>query len=342
MLYLIRQKMTPFGGAENYLARLSAALKRKNINHQIIYSSAPRWLPSWLKALWFNLEVCLKKRGFYFSLERISCPDIYRAGDGVHQVFLQTKGFSLNPLNPVYLFLEKKCFHRAKQIIANSAMVKTQIIQTYSIPADKISVIYNGITFKTTDFKQAQAKIRQEFQLIKNPKIILFVGSGFKRKGVKAFLEIVAKIQAKNCVAFIVGKDKNISYYKKLAEELAIKAFFPGERKDVDHFYAASDIFLFPTHYEPFSNVILEAASFKNVIFTTQQNGASEILPANFIMENPQDLSVVSKIEHFLKDESLLEQTKLANYNLAKQFTIERNVEETLAVIKRIDSCSLE
>jgi len=112
MLYLIRQKFTPFGGAENYLARLSAGLKNKNISHEIIYSSVPRWLPSWLKALWFNLELCLfkKKNRFYFSLERITCPDIYRAGDGVHKVFLQTKGFSLNPLNPIYLYLEKKMF----------------------------------------------------------------------------------------------------------------------------------------------------------------------------------------------------------------------------------------
>ena len=53
--------------------------------------------------------------------------------------------------------------------------------------------------------------------------IFLYVGSGFKRKGVKQFLQIISKLNKENIIAFIVGKDKNFNYYVNLAEDLGIK-----------------------------------------------------------------------------------------------------------------------
>ena len=88
-IYLIRSNKSKFGGAENYLSRLAKALEIKNINHQIIKSPFPKFLPSWLRSILFNFQLYfLKQDKFYFSLERITCPDVYRAGDGVHKVFL--------------------------------------------------------------------------------------------------------------------------------------------------------------------------------------------------------------------------------------------------------------
>ena len=106
-------------------------------------------MPSWLRIILFNLQVCLtKKDRFYFSLERIICPDVYRAGDGVHKVFLRIeKKSKLNPLHPIYLFLEKRCFNNAKRIIANSNMIKDEIISTYGINPNKIDVIYDAFFY---------------------------------------------------------------------------------------------------------------------------------------------------------------------------------------------------
>ena len=124
-IYLIRSSDTKFGGGENYLTRFSNALKRKNIEHQIINSSLPKFLPSWVRVIFFNIQMnFLKKDKFYFSLERITCPDLYRAGDGVHKVHLSIEKKSiLNLLHPTYLYLEKRCFKNATCIISNSNMV---------------------------------------------------------------------------------------------------------------------------------------------------------------------------------------------------------------------------
>ena len=338
-IYLIREKRSKYGGAEVYLSRLSKALGKSDIEHKIINSVFPKFLPSWLRIILFNLQVCLtKKNKFYFSLERIVYPDVYRAGDGVHKVFLSIENKSkLNPLHPIYLYLEKRCFNNAKRIIANSHMIKDEIVNTYSINPNKIDVVYNGIEPKKVDYKHSFNKLSKEFGLDKGVPILLYVGSGFKRKGVEEFLEIITKLKVKKFQAFVVGKEKNLEYYKQLSKDLKIdkKVIFTGPRQDVDDFYAISDVFLFPTRYEPFSNVILEAMSSKNAVFTTKTNGAHEILEDKYIMSNSRDFSVVGKIDTLLKDTEVLCAIKQANNIKANELSIELNMQKTIKTIKQ-------
>jgi UDP-glucose:(heptosyl)LPS alpha-1,3-glucosyltransferase len=339
-IYFIRSNKTKFGGAENYLFRLSKALSKLNIDYQIINSCYPKILPSWLRAILFNIHVTLTKRNkFYFSLERISCPDIYRAGDGVHKVFLSIENKSIfNLLHPVYLALEKKCFRNAKIIIANSRMVKNQIINTYGVSPKKIKVIHNGIELKDSNYRKSYEKLSTEFKLEKNQPIVLFTGNGFKRKGLREFLEIISKLKTKNVKAFVIGKDKNINHYLKLSKELKInsKVIFTGPREDIDDFYSISDIFLFPTHYDPFSNVVLEAMNFNNVVFTSSNNGASEILEDYFIMISPNDFSVVNKIDELLQNKDRISHIKQLNLKKSKKLSIEKNLSSTLNIIDEI------
>ncbi|WP_456471414.1 glycosyltransferase family 4 protein [Caminibacter sp.] len=327
----LRLKPNKFGGAERYLQRLTEELKKYNIDFEIKHSSAPNFLASWIKAIWFNFEVCFfKKNKFYFSLDRITCPDIYRAGDGVHKKFLKIEDKSkINPLHLVYLFIEKIAFNRAKRIIAISNMVKKDIIEEYGVDPDKIEVIYNGIPLKE---KVLFDDIKKEFD-INNEKILLYVGSGFKRKGVKEALDIVSRLKG-DFKFFIVGKEKNLQWYKNYAKNLGIeeKVIFTGPRTDVDKFYSMADIFIFPTKYEPFGSVIIEALNFENVVFTTKTCGGGEILPKEWII----DENIVEKIQSLLNNPEALEKSKKEAKEIAKNFSIEKNVEKTLKVIYEV------
>ena len=339
-LHFVRANKDKYGGAERYLSRLSSALKKQKTPHKVINSIFPKFIPSWLRIILFNFQVSLfKKNKFYFSLERISCPDIYRAGDGVHKEFLKSQKKSrFNPLHPIYLFLEKKCFQNAKCIIANSFMVKNQIINSYDVSPDKIKVIYSGIESKEINFHSSFEKLSEEYSFISENFIFLFVGSGFKRKGVFEFLQIISKLDQSNIKAFVIGRDKNSKHYFHLAKDLGIddKVIFTGPREDVSDFYNISDIFILPTHYEPFSNVVIEALQSENVVFTTKQNGACEILEDKFIMKKPNDFSIVATIEKFLDNKILLQQVKDENRLLSENFSIEKNLDETLEVINEV------
>lgn len=334
-LTIIRANKTKFGGAERYLQRLSDELSRIGVSHGIINSPFPKWLPSWVRAILFNIYACIKKKNIYFSLERVTCSDIYRAGDGVHKVFIQLEHKTfLNPLHFIYIYIEKHIFTNAKKIIAISDMVKKDIVKTYNIDPGKIDIVYNGIEDIKFNYHKSFIKINKEFP-IKNKKIILFVGSGYERKGVQEFLKIVSNIDL-DFMAFIIGKDKNIDFYKNLAIELGVndKVIFTGPRSDVYDFFTIGDIFLFPTRYEPFGNVILEAMRLKNAIFTTNRCGGGELIDKTFIFNiNTQPSLVSSKIEKLLNNAKELEAIKEKNYQISKSFTIEKNAKLTMEII---------
>ena len=336
-VYLIREKSSKVGGAEIYLSRLKVALKKNNIDYQVINSIFPKFLPSWLRITLFNFQVCLtKKDRFYFSLDRVLLSDIYRAGDGVHKKFLSTqKKSKFNLLHPIYLFLEKKIFTHTKYIIANSQMVKDEIINMYDIHPKKIKIVYNG--YDRFDFNSDKSfeTISEEFNIDKKDSVILFVGSGFERKGVEEFLHIVSRLKTKKIKAFIVGKEKNIRYYQKLANNLKVadRVIFTGPRNNIVDFYVISDIFLFPAHYEPFGNVVLEAMNYNNAIFTTKFCGASELLNDKDVMKDPKDFSVVNRIDSLLKNKNYLEEVKKNNRLRASNFTMADNLNNTLDII---------
>jgi UDP-glucose:(heptosyl)LPS alpha-1,3-glucosyltransferase len=300
-----------------------------------LLAQSPSFFPT---SLFKKHETRIPKSKVFFSLDRITCPDIHRAGDGVHKAFLKSKGFSLNPLHLSYLWLEKRTFKNAKVIIANSELVKDQILEYYpEVLKEKIHIVYNGVPIpENVDKNKAKKSLAQEFNIDSNLPIILFVGSGFERKGGKEFLRIVSKL--KNPFhAFVVGKEKRMKSYRELAAKLEItdNVSFTGPRKDVERFYGAADIFLFPTHYEPFSNVMLEAMSYGNIAFTTNQNGAAEILPHAWVMEAPNDISVAREIDRLITDAKALHEGQKRARQIASLYPISRNVEETLELIHR-------
>jgi len=323
----VRRNRTPFGGAEKYLERLSNQLTEQG-------SRLPSFLPSFLRVLLFNMGVCLSKGPrFYFSLERISCPDIYRAGDGVHREFLRTRKKSFNLLNPVYLYLERRCFNNSRKIIANSLMVRDEIIKHYHIDSKKIIVIYSGVELNIDN--SLSGSIRQELSIDPSTRIILFVGSGFARKGVSEMLHLLAKLD-RDFFAIIVGKDKHIKRYIALSEQLGLadKVKFTGPVRDIDRYYVDSDILMLPTHYEPFSNVVLEAMRGGNAVITTRQNGAAEILQNELLMENSADEKIIPKLKHLLDMPDYLAKIKQQNLDIVREFSIENNARETLALIE--------
>ena len=76
--------------------------------------------------------------------------------------------------------------------------------------------------------------------------------------------------------------------------------------------------------------------SFGNAVFTSKQNGASEILDDYFIMDRPEDFSIVEKVNDLLNNQVKLQKIKHANRAKSKQFSIENNLSETLKIINEV------
>jgi len=350
---LVRKFYTPYGGAERYLAQLVERLCRQghevhlfasrwipyspNIQERksnLIFHRVPMIpSPSFIEALSFAFfsRRLLQQDDFevIHSFERTLYQDIYRAGDGCHREWLRQRRvidpwikratYRLNPLHLSLLFLEKRLFQdpRLKRIIANSHKGKEEIIRHYGTPAEKIEVIYNGVDleeFNPRNIDLYRLKIRAELNIPPEAWVILFLGSGFRRKGLDGLLTSLPRIKkAVPGVRLIVaGKDPVRGYLEKTRKGgITQEVIFLGPTQKARELYAACDLFALPTLYDPFSNACLEAMATGIPVLTTRQNGMAEVLEDGkdgFLIQNPGDPEEIAEkvLLFFSKDKQAI------------------------------------
>jgi UDP-glucose:(heptosyl)LPS alpha-1,3-glucosyltransferase len=124
------------------------------------------------------------------------------------------------------------------------------------------------------DADEIRNKFRKEFDLADKDTACLFVGSGFKTKGLDRAIRAFAELPDRNKRFFVIGKDKT-SAYQKLARQLgfAKQVTFLGGRDDVQRFYLGCDMLLHPARFENTGTVLLEAALSGLFVITTSACG---------------------------------------------------------------------
>lgn len=310
-LAIVRQKYRPDGGAERFISRALEALDQQTMDLNVI---TRQWQGE--KQNNWHLHVCdpvkwgriSRERGFAnaaralwqrekFDLvqshERIPGCDIYRAGDGVHQCWLELRSrllpawrqkLLMNNRYHRYVMDAERAMYQApelKAVICNAHMVKREIVERFGVSSDKIHVIYNAID--THQFvpvgESARQQLRQKLALPVDASLLIYVGSGFERKGLAA---AIRAISCTNRYLVVVGKDKAEKHYRSLASELGCshRVIFAGVQQDTRPWYQAADGLLLPTLYDPFPNVILEAMACGLPVITSTTCGGSEFIQA--------------------------------------------------------------
>ncbi|NOX97221.1 MAG: glycosyltransferase family 4 protein [Nitrospirae bacterium] len=298
----------------------------------------------------------LKKESFdiIHSFDRTLYQDIYRAGDGCHREWLKRSlaltsspparlAIRLNLLHLILLFLEREVFKKSKKIIAIAKVGKEEIIKHYGTNPRDITVVYNGVDgeeFKPDNKRRFGVNTRRQSHLAEDDFVILFVGSGFRRKGLSFLIKAVALLKEEKVKLLIVGKDRKRPY-SRLVKKLGLedKVIFTGGSRETYRFYAAATIFVFPTLYEPFGNVCLEALSSGLPLIVSRSSGAAEIITERkegFLLNNPEDPEEIARKIKMTFDEDLRKRLSRNARCLAEKFTLARNVEETLKVYTEV------
>jgi UDP-glucose:(heptosyl)LPS alpha-1,3-glucosyltransferase len=313
-LAIIRQRYAADGGAERFVARTLEALKGEDVRltlitrewHDVPGVEVIRVDPFYIGRLWrdwsFARAVCRLLRARKFDLvqshERVACCDIYRAGDGVHREWLRQRarvlsrrGRLLQAVNPYHWYVkraEKRVFTGPglKAVICNSEMVKEEIKRYFGLPEERLHVIYNGVDLNEfhPGLKRHRAAVRAQYGIPDDATLFLFVGSGFERKGVPVLLDALSTLPPDtDTYLLIVGRDRKTAQYELRAKQLGLghRVRFTGLQGDVKHYYGAADVFVLPTLYDPFPNVIPEALASNLPVITSDKSGAAELLRAD-------------------------------------------------------------
>lgn len=310
-LVIVRQKYTASGGAERFVSRAIQALQHKNGLDITLLSR--RWEgisnlklqkinPFYIGSVWRDWGFASAARQWWQqrpdvlvqSHERIAGCHIYRAGDGIHAQWLNWRKqqdpswltrfrLALNPYHRYVCHAERQMFtdQALRKVICNSDMVKREVQHYFQLADEKLTVIYNGVdtqAYHPALSDQYRQIMRMQWSIEAEQPVLLYVGSGYARKGVD--LAMSAIVPYPQVILVVVGKDKHLSRYQKQAEKLGIgkRVRFVGPQQQVRPFYGMADAFILPTLYDPFPNVCVEALASGLPVMTSKQCGCAELL----------------------------------------------------------------
>jgi UDP-glucose:(heptosyl)LPS alpha-1,3-glucosyltransferase len=196
-------------------------------------------------------------------------------------------------------------------------------------------VVYNGVdleTFSPSPASTGAGSIR-----------LLFVGQDFRRKGLAPLLEAlsIAVAAGHTPTLRVIGRD-DPKTYRALAETLGVadRVSFEGPSGKIQEAYRNADLFVFPTLYDPFANVCLEALACGLPVLTTSTNGSSEVVgegAEGYVVEgsaNGLPARLAEKIGMFCAlPENERAAMRLAARAKAERYTIAANANRVLELL---------
>ena len=174
--------------------------------------------------------------------------------------------------------------YEAYHVICCSDYMLEEIKQVYQVPSDKISVIPNGVY--PENFKKCHDDLKnfKRSYALEDEDIVFFVGRLVHEKGVDTLLESVPLVLSEHPAAkFIVaGKGPALDYLRYKSWEMGVghKVLFPGFIDDLSRnsLYRLAKVAVFPSLYEPFGIVALEAMAAQAPLVVSDVGGLREIV----------------------------------------------------------------
>jgi UDP-glucose:(heptosyl)LPS alpha-1,3-glucosyltransferase len=347
------------GGVERAAHHQVAELARRGVEVEVVCRRAAAAPPRGARlnvlgvpSFWQPLRVSLfssragraTTEGFdvVHAFARTRHQHIYRAGGGSHAAYMERvypdpgRLARWSPRHRTLLRIEEAVFRDPDQLIqCNARMNAREIATRYGVPAERLFTLYNGVDverFHPLLRETRGAALRAQLRL--DGPIALFAGSGFERKGLDR--AILGLANARAAATLVVAGGGDVAPYRALAAQrgVAERVRFLGRRTDMQDLYAAADLFVLPTRYDPFSNACLEAMAAGLPVATTPTNGASELIePGVSGWLGADDFAPAFAL---LADAEKLRGLGRAARQTAEQLTWSRHVDRVLELYQKV------
>ncbi|HTQ01133.1 MAG TPA: glycosyltransferase family 4 protein [Casimicrobiaceae bacterium] len=339
-LAIIRQRYTPQGDAERFLEGALEALLERNVAITLYTREWPQTKlqliephildPFYAGKLWrdwgfaraVRREIAVTRANLVQSHELVLTCDVYRPADGIYATWLEERlrdapsslrmRVAMSPWHRYTLAMERKLFASPwlRRVLCNSKMVRDDIKARFGLTDDRLPVLYNAVDANA--FSPAltihRDRIRAKYKIAADAPLYLLVGSGYRRKGVPAAIEALARLPAPAHL-MIVGDDRRLDLYKHVAREHGVRerVTFAGFQNDVAPYYGAADAFVLPAVYDSFPDAAMEALASGLPVVTSTRSGAAELVTeheAGFVCDS-RDVGTLAAHMRALQDAPL-------------------------------------
>lgn len=356
----LRRGYSSTGGVESYLKGLARGLLEEG--HRPVLLGTDDWpvtewpggeilrcrgkgLSGYAEEVKRHKEISGINFDLTLSVEKVPGCDIYRTDEGVHAAWLDQRAPHITPWARIFqrispkhrekLRLEKALFKpdATRRVISLSERITRDIGSYYGYPAGQITLVRNGVSaLGPLPFKDRNDS-RKELGVAPGQKVVLFVGTGWERKGLRFAIRAVEQLRDPRVILLVAGKGNQRRYSSPLVR-------FLGPVRDINRVYAGADLLLAPSLYEPFSLAALEALSAGVPVITSKFSGISEVMTQGIhggIVDKPFDIAALSEsLRHWiamLEGAERGDASRAACRELASRFSLERNLRETLSVM---------
>ncbi len=173
-----------------------------------------------------------------------------------------------------------------RRIIANSQLMRADLIKRFEIPESLITVIHPGhdpARFNMAGRASCRAAMRQKLGFSAFDVVFGLITSGdFTKRGVEVFLQalsVVARQSSSSLKALVMGKENHLGPYRDKAQALGLEgivSFLPAS-PEIEKFYHALDVYVHCAHYEEFGQSVQEAMACGLPVLTNRNVGACEL-----------------------------------------------------------------
>ena len=229
--------------------------------------------------------------------------------------------------------------------LALSQMVARDFQRFHGLRSEQIRIVYNGVDcarFTPELRDEHRDRVRRELNVREDETLLLIVAHNYRLKGVPTLIRALGRLveQGQRVKLAIVG-GKRFGSYQRLAARCgcAAQALFLGSQSDPTPFYAAADVYVQPTFYDPCSLVVLEALACGLPVITSRYNGAGELITPGVegaIIDDPADDRELTQALIPLLDRDAQVAMGAAARRLALEHSWQRNCRELLTVYDEI------
>jgi UDP-glucose:(heptosyl)LPS alpha-1,3-glucosyltransferase len=226
-----------------------------------------------------------------------------------------------------------------RRVIAISGRVRDDLVRYYG-RRDGVRVVYHGVdleTFHPRNRGRHRDEVRSGLGVAPGECLALYVGS--LQKGAAAAIRATARVAGVRLV-LVSGSNPDADRAVARAEGAADRVVFHPLSRHVERFFAAADVFLFPTVFETYGMVISEAMAAGLPVVTSRAAGAAELIEhgeSGWLTDDPWEPGPIADgLRALAADPALRERMGAAARSGIEAYTWDRVADETLAVYREV------